>query len=42
VSSENQSQAREGSAAPDFALRDGDGAEWRLADNRGKVVVLLF
>jgi len=42
VSSENQSQAPEGSAAPDFALRDGDGAEWRLADNRGKVVVLLF
>jgi len=42
VSSENQSQAREGSAAPDFALRDGDGADWRLADNRGKVVVLLF
>jgi len=42
VSSENQSQACEGSAAPDFALRDGDGANWRLADNRGKVVVLLF
>jgi len=42
VSSEDQSQAREGSAAPDFALRDGDGADWRLADNRGKVVVLLF
>ena len=42
MSSENQSQAPEGSAAPDFALRDGDGAEWRLADNRGKVVVLLF
>jgi peroxiredoxin Q/BCP len=29
-------------AAPDFALRDGDGNEWRLADQRGKVVVLLF
>jgi thioredoxin-dependent peroxiredoxin len=28
--------------APDFALQDGDGAEWRLADQRGKVVVLLF
>ena len=42
MSSENQSQTREGSAAPDFALLDGDGAEWRLADNRGRVVVLLF
>jgi peroxiredoxin Q/BCP len=42
VSSETQSPAREGSAAPDFALPDGDGAEWRLADHRGKVVVLLF
>jgi peroxiredoxin Q/BCP len=28
--------------APDFALQDGDAREWRLADNRGKVVVLLF
>jgi peroxiredoxin Q/BCP len=28
--------------APDFALPDGDGNEWRLADQRGKVVVLLF
>ena len=27
---------------PDFALKDGDGAEWRLADHRGQVVVLLF
>lgn len=42
MSSETQSPAREGSAAPDFALPDGDGAEWRLADHRGKVVVLLF
>lgn len=31
-----------GSPAPDFALRDGDGAEWRLSDSRGRVVVLLF
>jgi len=23
-------------------LQDGDGATWRLSDNRGKVVVLLF
>jgi len=28
--------------APDFALKDGDGGEWRLSDHRGKVVVLLF
>jgi peroxiredoxin Q/BCP len=34
--------AQEGQPAPDFTLRDGVGAEWRLADHRGKVVVLLF
>lgn len=28
--------------APDFTLKDGDGRDWRLADERGKVVVLLF
>ncbi len=28
--------------APDFALKDGNGAEWCLSDHRGKVVVLLF
>lgn len=33
---------QEGSTAPDFALPDGDGATWRLSDQRGKVVVLLF
>lgn len=33
---------QEGTAAPDFTLRDGDGAEWRLSDHRGQVVVLLF
>ena len=33
---------QEGAAAPDFTLRDGDGAEWRLSDHRGQVVVLLF
>lgn len=30
------------SPAPDFVLPDGDGREWRLSDQRGKVVVLLF
>ena len=33
---------QEGSVAPDFALPDGDGVTWRLSDQRGKVVVLLF
>jgi peroxiredoxin Q/BCP len=28
--------------APDFSLMDGDGSEWKLADHRGKTVVLLF
>ena len=31
-----------GAAAPDFTLKDGNGDEWRLSANRGKVVVLLF
>jgi peroxiredoxin Q/BCP len=38
----NPSAAQEGKPAPDFALRDGEGAQWRLSDQRGKVVVLLF
>lgn len=38
----NSSTAQTGTPAPDFALRDGEGAEWRLSDQRGKVVVLLF
>lgn len=29
-------------AAPDFTLKDGNGDDWRLSDQRGKVVVLLF
>ncbi|MGB7922256.1 MAG: peroxiredoxin [Pyrinomonadaceae bacterium] len=31
-----------GARAPEFMLRDGRGDEWRLADQRGKTVVLLF
>lgn len=31
-----------GEMAPDFSLPDGNGNDWRLADHRGKVVVLLF
>jgi thioredoxin-dependent peroxiredoxin len=36
------SQASINSPAPDFVLPDGDGQQWRLSDQRGKVVVLLF
>ena len=32
----------EGDAAPDFLLKDGDGLDWKLSDQRGKTVVLLF
>jgi peroxiredoxin Q/BCP len=35
-------QTRIGEPAPDFALKDGNGDEWRLSDQRGKVVALLF
>src|SRR5437763_16811931 len=28
--------------APDFTLKDGDGNDWTLSENRGKVVVLMF
>ena len=31
-----------GNEAPDFTLNDGDNCSWRLADQRGRVVVLLF
>ncbi|MGH9908066.1 MAG: peroxiredoxin [Pyrinomonadaceae bacterium] len=37
-----ESSAQVGQQAPDFALRDGDGNEWRLTDQRHSVVVLLF
>src|SRR5882672_5447375 len=35
-------KANIGAVAPDFTLGDGAGNQWRLADHRGKVVVLLF
>lgn len=31
-----------GAPAPQFTLKDGSGADWSLAEHRGKVVVLLF
>jgi peroxiredoxin Q/BCP len=31
-----------GQQAPDFTLPDGDGNHWRLSEQRGRVVVLLF
>lgn len=31
-----------GKQAPQFALKDGNGENWSLADNLGKVVVLVF
>lgn len=37
-----QPQAREGNPAPDFTLRDLAGREVRLADLRGKVVLVNF
>ncbi|HEY6190645.1 MAG TPA: peroxiredoxin [Pyrinomonadaceae bacterium] len=37
-----QTGAGVGAIAPDFTLKDGEGREWRLRDQRGKVTVLLF
>lgn len=34
--------AKVGEPAPDFALKDGEGQAWKLSDQRGRVVVLLF
>lgn len=40
MSNDNGTQV--GARAPDFTLKDGHGAKWRLRDQRGKVTVLLF
>src|SRR5467141_2441694 len=37
-----ETSTNEGAPAPDFTLADGEGNQWRLLDQRGKVVVLLF
>jgi|SRR5687768_14385620 len=38
----NSTQATLNSPAPDFTLPDGNGRQWRLSHQLGKVVVLLF
>jgi peroxiredoxin Q/BCP len=37
-----QDDPKVGAPAPDFTLKDGNGDDWGLSANRGKVVVLLF
>jgi peroxiredoxin Q/BCP len=37
-----QESGQVGALAPDFTLNDGNGEGWRLLDQRGRVVVLLF
>ena len=39
---DKEAVAKVGANAPDFTLKDGDGNDWRLSDQRGKTVVLLF
>lgn len=34
--------SKTGQNAPDFTLKDGDGNDWKLSDQKGKVVVMLF
>ena len=38
---EDQGQQLVGKPAPDFALKDASGKDWRLSDLKGKKVVLL-
>ncbi|MCY7347218.1 MAG: peroxiredoxin [Pyrinomonadaceae bacterium] len=33
---------RVGDNAPDFTLKDGDGNDWKLSEQKGKTVVMLF
>ncbi|HEX8282440.1 MAG TPA: peroxiredoxin [Pyrinomonadaceae bacterium] len=42
MSGVEKATAAVGAPAPDFALKDGDGNDWRLSERRGRVVVLLF
>ncbi len=38
----DKSNAQVAQQAPDFTLRDGADQDWKLSDQKGKVVVLLF
>jgi peroxiredoxin Q/BCP len=38
----SKESVRIGTEAPDISLPDSNGKQWRLSDQRGKVVVLLF
>lgn len=31
-----------GENAPNFTLKDGDGNDWKLSEQRGKIIALLF
>ena len=42
MTSDATKRAAVGEPAPDFALKDGEGREWKLSDQLGKTVVLLF
>lgn len=37
-----QANLQVGQPAPDFTLPDGDGNPWKLSDQRGQTVVMLF
>jgi peroxiredoxin Q/BCP len=38
----NAGRVRVGAQAPDFTLKDERNEDWRLSDQRGRIVVLLF
>jgi peroxiredoxin Q/BCP len=40
--SEQKTGNQVGNIAPDFTLKDGDGKDWKLSKQKGKVVVMLF
>ena len=38
----NQTGSNVGNAAPDFELKDESGKPWRLSEQKGKVVAMIF